>query len=260
MSGMEIAEHIDALLAEGTALAEAADKAGLDTDVAPCPGWTVADLIKHTGYVHRWAARNVTEQPATAIDGGSEEHVLNSGPNDELLIPWFRDGFTALAQTLRTADPAGACPVFLPNTISPLAFWARRQAHETAVHRGDAELAAGRMPAYDKGFAADGIDELITGFAARTKRPPEGALGRSMLVRAADSGNAWRITWPVEPGTRATCERLSSDDHEADCVLTGPAEGLYLLLWNRVDAPAARVTIEGDSSVADAWHGFRVRW
>jgi uncharacterized protein (TIGR03083 family) len=149
---MEIAEHIDALVAEGTALAEAADKAGLDSGVPPCPGWTVADLIRHTGYVHRWAARNVAEQPAEPIDEHSEEQVLNGGPNDERLIPWFRDGFAALADTLRTADPAGPCPVFLPNTTSPLAFWARRQAHETAIHRADADLAAGQIPAYDSGL------------------------------------------------------------------------------------------------------------
>jgi uncharacterized protein (TIGR03083 family) len=257
---MEIAEHIDALVAEGTALAEAADKAGLDSGVPPCPGWTVADLIRHTGYVHRWAARNVAEQPAEPIDEHSEEQVLNGGPNDERLIPWFRDGFAALADTLRTADPAGPCPVFLPNTTSPLAFWARRQAHETAIHRADADLAAGQIPAYDRGFAADGIDELITGFATRRKRAPEGALGRSMLVRSADTGDAWRITWPAEPGTRATCERLSPDGQHADCVLTGPAEGLYLLLWNRLDATAAHVATEGDGSVAQAWREFRVRW
>lgn len=33
------------------------------------------------------------------------------------------------------------CWTFL-DAPSPLAFWARRQAHETAIHRADAQLAA----------------------------------------------------------------------------------------------------------------------
>ena len=57
---------------------------------------------------------------------------------------------------------------------SPLAFWARRQAHETAVHRYDAQSAAPGGPpapagAFDPAFAADGVDELIMGFAARRR-------------------------------------------------------------------------------------------
>lgn len=253
---MEIAEHIDALRNQGAALAEAADKAGLAARVSPCPGWTVADLLRHTGYVHRWATRNVVERPAKVLGDDTEEQVLNYGPNDERLIPWFRDGLAALVDTLSTADPAGTYPVFLPNTASPLAFWARRQAHETAIHRADGQIAAGQAPVYDKDFAADGIDELITGFAARSKRPPEGALGRSLLVRTSDTGDAWRISWPAEPGTRAAVDRPAPGDG-ADCVITGPAEALYLLLWNRADAS---VTTEGDPAVAAAWREFQVRW
>ena len=259
MGGMEIAEHVDALRDEGAALAEAADKAGLDTAVPPCPGWTVADLLRHTGYVHRWAARNVAERPARVFDDDTEEQVLSSGPDDERLIPWFRDGHAALVATLSAADPAGTYPVFLPNRASPLAFWARRQAHETAIHRADAQFAAGQVPVYDKDFAADGIDEMISGFAARSKRPPEGALGRSLIVRSSDTGEAWRIAWPAEQGTRGTCER-AGPDARADCVLTGPAEGLYLLLWNRRDPVKAGVATEGDPAVAAAWREFQIRW
>ena len=259
---MEIAQHIEALERDGGTLAEAASQAGLGADVPTCPGWTVADLIKHTGYVHRWAARNIIEQPDAAIDDDSEQDVLAGGPADAELLGWFRDGYAALAGTLRAADPAMCAPVFLPNTTSPLGFWARRQAHETGVHRADAELAAGRTPAFDSDFAADGIDELIMGFAARTRRPPAGGEGRSMLIRAADAAaeRGWRITWAAEKGTRGTAERVPPGDDRADCVLTGPAAGLYLTLWNRVDMPAAHVTAEGDPAVAAAWREVQVRW
>lgn len=258
---MEIAEHIDTLERNGGMLAQAAAKTGLDADVPPCPGWTVADLIRHTGYVHRWAARNVVEQPAKVIGGDTEEDILGGGPSDEELIDWFRDGYAALAETLRATDLAAPAPVFLPNTTSPLGFWARRQAHETAIHRADAELAAGQAPAYDKSFAADGLDELIMGFAARSRRISEGIRGKSILVHCADTENAWRLAWAADPGTRGTCERLSSaDGTTADCVFAGPAEGLYLMLWNRRGASAAGVTITGATDVAAAWRDFKVCW
>jgi uncharacterized protein (TIGR03083 family) len=261
MNSVETVEHIDAIEREGAALAEAAATAGLDRGVPPCPGWSVADLIRHTGYVHRWAARNVIEHPAKAFDEDTEEDILRAGPPDEELLGWFRDGYAALTETLRTADPAVPAPVFLRNTTSPLGFWARRQAHETAIHRADAELAAGQAPAYEKNFAADGIDELIMGFAPRGRRIPAGLRGRSVLVRSTDTGNAWRLAWLADPSTRGTCERLSpADAPAADCVLTGSAEGLYLMLWNRHDPSAAAVTISGETDVAAAWRDFQVRW
>ena len=43
--------------------------------------------------------------------------------------------------------------------------WARRQAHETAIHRYDAESASGDVNGFDLDFAVDGIDEILVGFA-----------------------------------------------------------------------------------------------
>src|SRR5437762_8081947 len=140
---MEIAEHVNALRREGEWLADAAERAGLDAPVPPCAPWQVKDLLRHTGYVHRWAARHITECPDQIIDGPSEEEILSGGADDARLLAWFRDGHAALAQTLATADPAVACATFMP-APSPLAFWARRQAHETAIHRADADSAPER--------------------------------------------------------------------------------------------------------------------
>jgi uncharacterized protein (TIGR03083 family) len=255
MSAMEIADHIDALKHDGGELAEAASQAGLDALVPSCDPWRVRDLLRHIGYVHRWAARHVTEQPEKVIDSPSEADILNAGAPDTELIEWFRDGYQALVATLQTADPGANYAFFLRNASSPLAFWARRQAHETAIHRADAQLAAGQTSEYKPGFAADGIDELIMGFAARSRRPPQDALGRSMLVRTTDTKDAWRVTWPAATGNRAACERMNTDNVSADCVLTGSAASLYLFLWNR---STKDVAIHPD---ATAWRdGFQVRW
>jgi hypothetical protein len=68
---MEIAEHVNALRREGEWLADAAGRAGLDAPVPPCAPWQVKDLLRHTGYVHRWAARHINECPDEIIDGPS---------------------------------------------------------------------------------------------------------------------------------------------------------------------------------------------
>ena len=82
---------------------------------------------------------------------------------------------------------------------SPLAFWARRQAHETAVHRYDAQSAAPGGPpapagAFDPAFAADGVDELIMGFAPRRRyRARDGGVERTLTVRALDAAGRWHV-------------------------------------------------------------------
>src|ERR1700752_1604641 len=51
----DVPGYIGALRGEGELLAAAAERAGMGAPVPSCPGWAVRDLLKHTGYVHRWA-------------------------------------------------------------------------------------------------------------------------------------------------------------------------------------------------------------
>ena len=255
---MEIAEHIDALRRQGESLADAAERAGLDASVPPCAPWLVKDLLRHTGYVHRWAARHITEGPDQIIDGPSEEEILRGGTDDAGLLAWFVAGHAALVHTLATADPAVQCPVFIA-APSPLAFWARRQAHETAIHRADAESASGATPEYEPGFAADGIDELIMGFGRRRKYQPGSVTdGVSLRVLTTDTGDAWLIE--AREG-RLQPRRDAHGAEDAGCTVSGPAAGVYLYLWNRADAARADVTIAGDPGLLSAWQAsVRVTW
>jgi uncharacterized protein (TIGR03083 family) len=261
---VKIAEHLDALRREGELMAAAAAAAGLAAAVPSCPSWQVKDLLRHTGYVHRWAARHITEGPAEVLDGPSEAEILRGGAADEDLLAWFRAGHAALVETLARADPAVACATFMP-APSPLAFWTRRQAHETAIHRADAELAAGAAPEYPAGFAADGIDELITGFGQRRKYQPQaGPASGSGLLRivAAGTGDAWSIEARqglLQP--RRETGAATADDAGAACTVSGPASGLYLFLWNRADAAAADVTITGEPALLASWQAsVKIRW
>jgi uncharacterized protein (TIGR03083 family) len=202
--------------------------------------------------------------PELIDDGLSESDILAGGASDADLIAAYRHGHAALVAILRDADPDVECATFMP-APSPLAFWARRQAHETAVHRYDAQSAApGGPPApaagFDPAFAADGVDELIMCFAARRRyhlRDGGGDDGgqRSLTVRARDADTSWHVRL-ADGGTA-----VSRDDRPADCTLEGTAAGLYAYLWNRSDAARAGLTIIGRPEILDVWSSsVRVRW
>jgi uncharacterized protein (TIGR03083 family) len=251
---VDIAEHIEILRKQGEALADTADRTGLDAAVPPCAPWRIKDLLRHTGYIHRWAASHIVSPVREVRDGPSEAEILRSGAPDGELLAWFRDGHAALVQALETADPALETATFMA-APSPVAFWARRQAHETAIHRADAESASKDMPSYPAQFAADGIDELIMSFGRRRKYQPSAGPAGTLGVLATDTGDGWHVR--IEDG-RLHPERAAAP---AGCVVSGPASGLYLFLWNRADAAQADVTVTGDPAVLDRWKsGVRVRW
>ncbi|WP_345618986.1 maleylpyruvate isomerase family mycothiol-dependent enzyme [Streptomyces ziwulingensis] len=243
---METAMFLDVLTREGELLAAAAESAGCDAPVPTCPGWRVRDLVTHTGVVHRWAERFVAERD-------SSFRPMEDGPDLDgaALLDWFRDGHRRLAGTLRAAPADLACWHFMP-APSSLAFWARRQAHETAVHRVDAEAArGGARSGIAADFAVDGIDELLRGFHARDRSRVRSEKPRTLRVRATDAGNAGNAVWTVRLSQEppVTERGDAGDTGDADCELTGTAEALYLGLWNRQPIP----NVTGDTSLAVLW-------
>jgi uncharacterized protein (TIGR03083 family) len=252
---VEVSEHISALRREGQLLAAAAAAADLGTTVPTCPDWAVRDLVRHQGGIHRWATSIVAE-PRTAPWRVDLDEVVGAWPADGQLIDWFRQGHAALIAALTHADPDLDCWTFLA-APSPLAMWARRQAHETAVHRADAELAAGRpVSPFPASFAADGIDELLACFITR----PGGKLSADppvlLRVRCTDATGDWQVR--IGPGSVQTTPGGQSAD-AADCTVSGRAADVHLALWNRQETGA--LTVDGDGQVLDLFrNAVRVRW
>ncbi|MER5203424.1 maleylpyruvate isomerase family mycothiol-dependent enzyme [Streptomyces sp. NPDC002825] len=239
---MKITEHIEALDAAGRGLADAAAEAGLDAEVPTCPGWQVRDLVRHTAMVHRWATTFVAEG-RTEFHPGDGETALDG----EELLTYFREGHARLVAALRAAPETLECWSFLP-APSPLAFWARRQAHETTVHRADAESALPTGPGpVDPAVAADGVDELFVAFHARDRSRVHTPEPRTLRVRATDTGDVWTVH--LSPTAPPRTERGTTPP--ADTELTGPAARLYLTLWNRL--PLDSITLAGDEDLARLW-------
>ena len=243
LRGVDVARSIALLQDSGDRLGRAAGAAGLDAAVPACPAWRVEDLLVHVAGIHRWAAsyvRSGNEAPPTAEERAG---MFPSVPSDEVLDR-YRRGHADLVEALSAADPAMTCWTFLP-APSPLAFWARRQTHETAIHCVDAEQSAGLASAFPTDLAVDGIDELLNGFIVRSRSRLVADPPVSLGIRTVDDGAAWTVH--ILPDTR----RVTAGVDDADCVVAGRAEDLYLLLWNR--DPAGDVTVSGDARVMDRW-------
>ena len=239
----DAAGFVGTLRRDGDLLADAAAEAGPDAVVPTCPDWRVRDLVRHTGAVHRWATRYVVEALPSYADF---EPFEEAAPGDGGLLDWYREGHLRLVDALTAAPADLACWSFLP-AASPLEFWCRRQAHETAVHRVDAEAALGRKPSpVDPAFAADGVDELLAGFHARRSSKVRSEQPRTLRVRARDVTGDWLVHLSSEP---PRVEREA--DGPADCEVGGPAVDLYLTLWNRGSYDG--LSVSGDRALLELW-------
>ena len=258
---MKTSEHIAAVANEAKLLAEAARRGGLEAAIDPCPGWNMRDLVRHLGMIHLWAASHVAfphDEPG--YESEDEEHAAFAEfwpalgifwPDDGDLVDWYLRTNANLVDSLESASPDLEAWTFLP-APSPLAMWARRQAHETAIHRFDAENGAGIPTGFDPVFASDGVDELLAGFAPRKPEFPVG-IRKVMHVHAVDTDDHWYVT--LGPDGIET----SRDPQPADLVVSGTATELYLLMWNRTED--STVTVTGEAELLDLWHGnVRVRW
>jgi uncharacterized protein (TIGR03083 family) len=235
---------------DGDLLAAAAASSGPAAAIPTCPGWSIRDLVLHTSGVHRWATAFVAGGRTKPGDVDFEA-TMGPAPDDIGLVDWFREGHAALVGALRRAPDDLQCWTFLP-APSPRAFWTRRQAHETAIHRVDAESASGPFTAFAPEFALDGLDELLLRFATRPQARDVDE-PRTLRVHATDGDGDWHVT--IAP------DRIDvvPEDRAAECSVAGMASDLYTLLWNRRGPDG--LDVEGDPSVLELWReSVRVRW
>ncbi len=248
---MLIGDHIATLEREGDLLISAVAAADLEGKPPTCPEWTVRELAHHMGRVHRWAAAYVGGARLEPFTADEAENVWGSLPDDAGLVSWLRDGARGIVAALQAAPTDLHCSTFLP-APSPRAFWARRQAHETTIHRVDAQLAVGAADPVPADFAVDGIDELLVGFFSRNRGRLRADPARTLAVVLSDVD----ASWLVEIGPEGPQARRTPTPATADAEVTGGANAVYLGLWNRGELAAT-----GDQTLVALWRErAQVRW
>ena len=233
---MDFDRLLDELHAHGTALARSSEYAPLDTPVPTCPGWTTARLLGHLAKVHRWSS--------WTIQHGVSDGFQWQRPDDDRLISFFLAGLDELVVTLRETPVDRPIWTLWP-VRSPRLYWARRQAHEAAIHRVDMELAIGYgVTDFEPDFAADGIDELLMSMVPLGTTAEHGPA--ALVVEPLDMNVSWTVR-VSEAGVDARREAIST----ADLTIFGSSSDLYRWVWNRADD--AEVSLRGDVTKADWW-------
>ncbi len=209
-------------------------------------GWTLDTLVRHVGNVHRWAELIVRTRARERIP--SNQCVWEQPDDASALAQWLQDGAAPLIATLHAADPDA--PVWSWGADQHVRFWARRQLHETTIHRVDAEWALGRASAIDTDVAVDGVSEFFENAPCAAYFAPNVSLwkgrGETIAFDATDADAQWLIT--LEPnGFRWEATRAPSPTAR----VSGTAADLNLLVWNRYRVADVRFRVEGDARLAD---------
>lgn len=249
---MDAAAHLDALRREGAVLASTA-ATDLDRAVPSCPEWTVAQLVGHTGWVHRWVNAVLRADPATP----PSPRTIGTAPSGPDVLDWYRRALDELLVSLSEVDLSQTYTTFAGPRDGH--WWARRMAHEAGMHRWDAQNAVGVADPFEPGVAADGVEEALDTYVVRRfDHGAFGSAGQTMHLHATDSGaggdgtaggeathGEWMLT--MQPDA-VVWERAHG---KGDVALRGSTSDLLLFLMGRVGPD--RFEIFGDRSLAERW-------
>jgi uncharacterized protein (TIGR03083 family) len=220
--------HVDQL---GAQLADAAESR-LDAPVPTCPGWSVSDVVRHVAqvYEHKIACTELQRNP----DPWPPEWPADRDP-----VEWFRDAHARLMSMFHAHVATDTSATWWPDDQT-VGFWARRMAHETAIHGADVQLAKGpTVTPLDQELAVDGIEEILTIMLEGdwAEAPSPASSGQRVAVLGAD--RSWVVT--LEPTTIDVTE-VSPDD--ASATVGGDPSTVDLWLWGRATDDAIETSGE----------------
>lgn len=213
----------------------------LTAAVPTCPAWTVEDLVRHVANLYV----NVVVRRLRMPEDVPEQDLTGEAP-----LTALDRCYAAMIGEFAVRDPrdkVGRTPV------ETVYFWIRRMAHETTIHRIDAELAlAQTITPIPPDLAIDGLDEMLTGFLANVTGlwPEDYAAdlsdwaGRWVLVSGGDA--RWSVT--VRPsGAEVTPDQPCAVDGEAAASMSGAPAALLRWLYNR--GGDGQVVVDGDAQL-----------
>ncbi len=234
------ADYLLALQTESARLAGIAP-AQLNLALPHIEAWTVHNVIGHTAWVYRWVEL-LLQAP---IDAPPRRSSVPEPPAGADVLHWFAEAAASLLSALDAATPDQMVTTF--TGPQPASWWCRRLAHETAMHRWDAEAAFTTPEPIDAALALDGIDEVLEVFVpARMHFDVLAGQGETVHLHATDIEHGeWVLTFGADE------VRWEHAHTKADVAARGPVSDLLLMLWGRI--PPSRVELFGDSALLDRW-------
>ncbi len=224
----ETFDYLEAIDQHSEGFASAAD-GNLAATVEHCPGWSVADLVWHLAEVH-WFWSTIVEERLSAPP---EESRRPTRVGDDELIKRFRSGAHHLIEVLERAPDDASVWTWAP-AQQDVAFVARHQVQEAAVHHWDAAHATGERVEFEAPLAIDAIDEFLTFSVANDDDPVEpspAALKEGFAIATTDDGTSWTVVDGTRPGALAVSTGRSGDIP----TVSASASDLLLWLYRRID-------------------------
>lgn len=226
---MDYTTYVEHVRQDGQRLADVAS-GSLSSDVPSCPGWTVRDLVAHVSEVYE-------DKIARTALGHAPDPWPPEWPAERDPIEWLGDAHQRLLAMFEKSGPTTPSATWWPPDQT-VGFWARRMAHETAVHRYDAESAIGTPTPVNAELAVDGVDEILVIMLAGdwSDEPDDAATGQRVAI--SSGGRTWLVT--LERESVSITEAVGT----ADATLGGDPSDVLLWLWGR--GPDERVMRSGD--------------
>ncbi|WP_163511903.1 maleylpyruvate isomerase family mycothiol-dependent enzyme [Fodinicola acaciae] len=228
-----------AVRTEGSVLRAAVTPDELDAPVPSCPDWTVATLVGHLGVVYQFQrthfVRGTTSRP---------ENARVTPPDGPAVLDFFDEQLAAVVAALENLDPG--LPAWNWGTTPKLAaFWFRRMALETAVHRWDAQAAVGIPHPIEPRLAVDGIAEVFDTFLpAGRRKGPDDAEG-VVRLNASDTQDRWVLRVRGTAFSVLDTNTVLDPGPGAQAAAKGTASDLLLALWGRIPIDVLEISGEG---------------
>ena len=240
VAGTELSreQYLIHLNADYQLLAEAIPESPVE--VPSCPGWSTNDLAKHMAHVYLGQAYVVE----TGSQAENKEH-LALYPRTYDAMEFMTWGFEAITKALdinRTERPTWSWH----HSDQSVDFWFRRMAHETVIHRIDAEQAVSTVSKIDEAFALDGVDEVLDFLPLMGSWPevPNIDFGIVSIVASTKNGSkVWDLNFTDKAATVSAADQANAS---ARLVISGDAEAMDLYLWGRIDSSDPRISITGE--------------
>lgn len=208
--------------------------------VPSCPGWSTNDLAKHMGHVYLGQAYVVE----TGVKAEAKEH-LAAYPRTDDVLEFMGWGFVAIIKALDLERPERKTWSWHHSDYT-IDFWFRRMAHETVIHRIDAELACDSVTTIPEDLALDGVDEVLDflPLLGSWEGAPNQAFG---IVSISALGSKQDTHWDIEfTADCATVSKAEIVNPLARLTISGTPEAMDLYLWGRIYSSDSRITISGD--------------
>jgi uncharacterized protein (TIGR03083 family) len=239
-------DHLDVIASDGARIL-AAYRSNPDGRVPWSDRWTVRSVARHVAGSHHAVALILSDRPTADFEQAAAMPRIEA---DEPEFPeWFSANTRRLLTQCRTVPPTAVCWTPHPLLAGTGAYWTRRIAYDTLVHRWDAEAGAGIAgPAMEPDTAADAVDEVLDVGLRVTRAVADAPAGPAIRLACTDAHQAWHLDL-------AEVGRLTIHTEPIDVAVTlrGTAEALLLWLWGRIDIAGGEIEVDGDRSVVARW-------